>query len=247
MSAQEPRSLPPADLSGVFARANGLRGVLTPTPPPQTPPADAEQDPGTSDPRPPKKAPTTGYSPTPVQGRTSTAKKTRAPRSKARPAAKSTATTTAPQPPQTSRAPSAEAPADQTDPTTPAGPEDLRKGVVVYAALSVRERLTAHRKRTGRTITQVLFDAFDATHEELPELYRAESPQGSSLFDRPAAPRRADSHDPIVSIFAMMSERNKTDIDTITARVAPGNPRARSRVAALALDTYLPPLDDDTA
>lgn len=241
MSTPEPHSLPPADLGSVFTRAAGLRGVLAPTRPTQAPPA--QEGSATSDPTPSEQAPRKGAAASSTQPKAPTAKRSRRPRGKASIARKSPATPT-PSSAQLAAAPSTDEPADQTTPAGPAGPEDLKKGVVVYAALSVRERLTAHRKRTGRTITQVLFDAFDSTYEDLPQLYKAESPQGNSLFDRPASPRRADSHDPIVSIFAMMSKRNKTVIDTITARVAPGNPRARSRVAALALDTYLPPLND---
>lgn len=229
----DPHGLPPADLSSAFGRASALRGRLTPvSPDPDTAtPSDEEQP----QPAPAPEASRPAETPTPPA-------KASAPRRARRRAADSSRTDSRDTTPTPTPRPES-APAQPVSATS----EGARRGIVIYTPVTVRDRLTAHRKNTNLTVTEILFDAFDDTHDQLADLYRAAAPQEQrpSLFERPATRRRAAADDPLVQTFVSMTARNIEILDRITATVAPNNTRARSRVAALALDAYLPPLPDD--
>lgn len=158
------------------------------------------------------------------------------------PASADTAVTNAPSPDAAGAQPSS-APQAAADDGAGGG---KGRPVVFYVPLSVRNRLTAFRKASRATTAEVLLDAFDASFEQLPALLGAGPSGRPSRFQRTSTRRTAADDDPLVQVFVSLSAHNLGIIDDITAEVAPGATRARSKVAAAALNAFLPPTSDDT-
>ncbi|MEV6350434.1 hypothetical protein [Actinoplanes sp. NPDC051851] len=111
--------------------------------------------------------------------------------------------------------------------------------VVVYLSVTLRSRLRAHAAETGRSHTQIVFDALNATHARLAELLgggRAEAPL-DGLFVVQRSGRRQHREDR-VQVSIRPNRANLAVIDQLARRYGSGN---RSALVAAALDAFLPP------
>lgn len=215
MSTTQPGGLPPTDLAGAFGRASGLVGALPTSPRGKAKPAQTND--GTA-------------------GAQATSK----------PAVTAVTTST--------EVPSLVVDDDPTHPDTAEDPQADDEGqdsggpraVVFYVPLTVRNRLTAYRRTSRTTTAEVLLDAFDSTYDQLPSLLgtSASSSVRPSRFERPTSRRTSAEDDPLVQVYVNLSPHNLGVIDDITKDVAPGATRARSKVAAAALNAFLPPTSD---
>ncbi|MFI1988573.1 hypothetical protein [Actinoplanes sp. NPDC020271] len=107
--------------------------------------------------------------------------------------------------------------------------------VIVYLAVSVRSRLRAHAAATGRSHTQIVFDALNDTHPRLAELTGTPMPEdGLFVAQRPG--RRQHLEDQ-VQVSIRPNQENLAVIDGLAGRHTGGN---RSALIAAALDAYLP-------
>jgi hypothetical protein len=107
--------------------------------------------------------------------------------------------------------------------------------VIVYLAVSLRSRLRSHAATTGRSHTQIVFDALNDTHTRLAELTGAAVPE-DGLFVAQRSGRRQDREDR-VQVSIRPNQENLAVIDGLAGRHTAGN---RSALIAAALDAYLP-------
>lgn len=120
--------------------------------------------------------------------------------------------------------------------------------VVVYLSISLRARLRAHAETGGRSHTQIVFDALNATHTRLAELAAASAAHhpdvqpGDGLFVAQRSARRVHDEDQ-VQVSIRPNPTNLDVIDQLADRHTSGN---RTALIALALDEYLPPLQQGT-
>ncbi|MEU4423525.1 hypothetical protein AB0F81_23095 [Actinoplanes sp. NPDC024001] len=126
-------------------------------------------------------------------------------------------------------------------PIASTGTGAVRSGasVVVYLSVSLRSRLRAHAAATGRSHTQLVFDALNATHDRLAELVAVSGPAAApadGIFVAQRTGRRRHSEDQ-VQVSIRPHAANLAVIDDLAARHTTGN---RSALIATALDEYLP-------
>lgn len=108
--------------------------------------------------------------------------------------------------------------------------------VVVYLSVSLRSRLRDRAAVTGRTHTQLVFDALNATHTRIGDLIGEDQAPSDGIFLAQRAGRRRHIEDRVqVSIRPHPS--NLAVIDELAARHTTGN---RSALIATALDEFLP-------
>ncbi|GAA2883778.1 hypothetical protein Acy02nite_07550 [Actinoplanes cyaneus] len=107
--------------------------------------------------------------------------------------------------------------------------------VIVYLAVSLRSRLRAHAAATGRSHTQIVFDALNDTHPRLAELAGTPMPV-DGLFVAQRSGRRQHLEDQ-VQVSIRPNQENLAVIDGLAGRHTDGN---RSALIAAALDAYLP-------
>jgi hypothetical protein len=110
--------------------------------------------------------------------------------------------------------------------------------VVVYLSVSVRSRLRAQAAATGRSHTQLVFDALNATHDRLGDLVAVSGPAAvaDGIFVAQRTGRRQHSEDQ-VQVSIRPNPANLAVIDSLAARHTAGN---RSALIATALDDFLP-------
>jgi hypothetical protein len=111
--------------------------------------------------------------------------------------------------------------------------------VVVYLPVSLRSRLRAHAAATGRSHTQLVFDALNATHDRFGDLVTAHGPAAAvadGIFVAQRTGRRQHSEDQ-VQVSIRPNPANLAVIDDLAARHTTGN---RSALIATALDEFLP-------
>ncbi|MFC7530641.1 hypothetical protein [Actinoplanes sp. GCM10030250] len=111
--------------------------------------------------------------------------------------------------------------------------------VVVYLSVSLRARLRAQATATGRSHTQLVFDALNATHDRLPDLVAgggAVAASADGIFVAQRTGRRQHSEDQ-VQVSIRPNPANLAVIDRLAARHTTGN---RSALIAVALDEFLP-------
>ncbi|GIF14329.1 hypothetical protein [Actinoplanes teichomyceticus] len=110
--------------------------------------------------------------------------------------------------------------------------------VIVYLAVGLRSRLRAHAAETGRSHTQIVFDALNDAHPRLAELTGG-PPGGTArdgLFVAQRSGRRHHGEDR-VQVSIRPNPANLAVIDGLAGRHTAGN---RSALIAAALDAYLP-------
>ncbi|MEV6300274.1 hypothetical protein AB0M02_12795 [Actinoplanes sp. NPDC051861] len=112
--------------------------------------------------------------------------------------------------------------------------------VVVYLSVSLRARLRARAATTGRSHTQLVFDALNATHDRLAALAHdgAAAAPADGIFVAQRTGRRQHSEDQ-VQVSIRPNQANLAVIDDLAARHTAGN---RSALIAIALDEFLPPV-----
>ena len=110
--------------------------------------------------------------------------------------------------------------------------------MVVYLPVGVRSRLRERAAATGRSHTQLVFDALNATHTRLAEVVGgAESPgETDGIFLSQRSGRRRHREDR-VQVSIRPHPANLAVIDELAARHTTGN---RSALIAAALDEFLP-------
>ncbi len=121
------------------------------------------------------------------------------------------------------------------------GGEGVRAGgsVVVYLPVSLRSRLRERAAATGRSHTQLVFDALNATHTRLDGLLgtfadRTGPVDGIFLAQRSGRRRHREDR---VQVSIRPHPANLAVIDELAARHTTGN---RSALIAAALDEFLP-------
>ncbi|MEV4278780.1 hypothetical protein [Actinoplanes xinjiangensis] len=123
---------------------------------------------------------------------------------------------------------------------TDGGSGAVRAGgsVVVYLPVSVRSRLRERAAATGRSHTQLVFDALNATHTRLAEVVGGTEPDGETdgIFLSQRSGRRRHREDR-VQVSIRPHPANLAVIDELAARHTTGN---RSALIAAALDEHLP-------
>jgi hypothetical protein len=109
--------------------------------------------------------------------------------------------------------------------------------VVVYLAVSLRSRLRAHAAATGRSHTQIVFDALNDTHTRLTELTGTPMPEPvrDGIFVAQRSGRRQHREDQ-VQVSIRPNPENLAVIDGLAGRHTAGN---RSALIAAALDAHL--------
>lgn len=118
-----------------------------------------------------------------------------------------------------------------------AGPEEILRPIIAYIPASVQGRLRAARRdREGSTYTELVLDAVEQTHDDLPDLLedREPPPRPSALFVRESQPVPAEPH---VQINLRTTAGNLAVLDQLVDEFRAGN---RSRLISTALDAYLP-------
>lgn len=135
--------------------------------------------------------------------------------------------------------------ADAADASVPAGgraARDRRGAVVIYTSTALRTRINGYLEQTSARNADLLFDAFEATADDLPQLWadslRSPQAQGRSLFSRDSAPQRSGV-EPQIGWYVAMSPANQTVLDDLVKQITGGSSRKRSALAVLALSTYL--------
>ena len=110
--------------------------------------------------------------------------------------------------------------------------------VVVYLAVSLRSRLRAHATTTGRSHTQIVFDALNDTHSRMAELTGGPLPGSAQdgLFVVQRSVRRQHREDR-VQVSIRPNPENLAVIDGLAGQHTAGN---RSALIAAALDAHLP-------
>jgi hypothetical protein len=111
--------------------------------------------------------------------------------------------------------------------------------VVVYLPVGVRSRLREQAAATGRSHTQLVFDALNATHTRLADLTGAGGEPGGEadgIFVTQRSGRRRHTEDR-VQVSIRPAPANLAVIDDLAARHTTGN---RSALIAAALDEFLP-------
>jgi hypothetical protein len=110
--------------------------------------------------------------------------------------------------------------------------------VVVYLPVGVRSRLRERAAATGRSHTQLVFDALNATHTRLAEVVGGAEPDGGTdgIFLSQRSGRRRHREDR-VQVSIRPHPANLAVIDELAARHTTGN---RSALIAAALDEFLP-------
>ncbi|WP_430791433.1 hypothetical protein [Actinoplanes sp. G11-F43] len=109
--------------------------------------------------------------------------------------------------------------------------------VVVYLPVSVRSRLRELAAATGRSHTQLVFDALNATHARLVDLLssgRHGPSDGIFLAQRSGRRRHRETR---VQVSIRPHPANLAVIDELAARHTTGN---RSALISTALDEFLP-------
>ena len=215
MSQREPRSgLPPTDLASTFGRSSGLSKQLGPG---RARRRDDVDHPAASE---------VGPSPEP-ESQQDVAEDPAAGRLR---------------PHASDQSPTAEDPTSRSEETPAARGRDRRGAVVIYTSTTLRSRISAYLDQTHARNADLLFDAFEATADDLPRLWadslRGSSPQGRSLFDRGDAPQRASS-EPQVGWYVAMSPANQAVLDSLVREVTGGSARKRTALAVLALSAFL--------
>ncbi|HWS32514.1 MAG TPA: hypothetical protein VN408_07200 [Actinoplanes sp.] len=125
-----------------------------------------------------------------------------------------------------------------TDTIAGSGGEGVRAGgsVIVYLPVSVRSRLRELAASTGRSHTQLVFDALNATHTRLDGLLFEEPVGTDGIFLAQRSGRRRHREDR-VQVSIRPHPANLAVIDDLAARHTTGN---RSALIAAALDEFLP-------
>lgn len=111
--------------------------------------------------------------------------------------------------------------------------------VVVYLPVGVRSRLRERAAATGRSHTQLVFDALNATHTRLAEVVGEDGEPGGGtdgIFLTQRSGRRRHREDR-VQVSIRPHPANLAVIDELAARHTTGN---RSALIAAALDEFLP-------
>ncbi|MDI6101099.1 hypothetical protein QLQ12_21020 [Actinoplanes sp. NEAU-A12] len=111
--------------------------------------------------------------------------------------------------------------------------------VVVYLPVGVRSRLRERAAATGRSHTQLVFDALNATHTRLADVLggaaeAAGETDGIFLVQRSGRRRHREDQ---VQVSIRPHPANLAVIDDLAARHTTGN---RSALIAAALDEFLP-------
>lgn len=111
--------------------------------------------------------------------------------------------------------------------------------VIVYLSVGIRARLRALAAATGRSHTQLVFDALNATHTRLEGLVGPVTDQpgpadGIFLTQRSGRRRHRETR---VQVSIRPHPDNLAVIDDLAARHTTGN---RSALIAAALDEFLP-------
>lgn len=159
-----------------------------------------------------------------------------------------------------------ESPADVHEPSTPSAPRPKRKpqskaagrptttaptavsgskadqSIPISLPKSLHERLKAYKASTGRSHPTILFDAIEATIDQLPELLRERTvsaePSSRRLFNRPSTMTRQSTGDePKETLILRITPDNKAVIDELIHEV--GAP-SRNALLVAAYDGYLP-------
>jgi hypothetical protein len=111
--------------------------------------------------------------------------------------------------------------------------------VVVYLSVSLRSRLRAFATASGRSHTQIVFDALNATHDKLSALVTAGGPASAAadgIFLAQRTGRRQHREDQ-VQVSIRPHPANLAVIDQLAALHTVGN---RSALIAVALEAFLP-------
>ncbi|WP_433790440.1 hypothetical protein [Actinoplanes sp. CA-252034] len=111
--------------------------------------------------------------------------------------------------------------------------------VVVYLPVGVRSRLRELAADTGRSHTQLVFDALNATHTRLAEVVGGDGEpvaESDGIFITQRSGRRRHREDR-VQVSIRPHPVNLAVIDELAARHTTGN---RSALIAAALDEFLP-------
>ncbi|WP_157751053.1 hypothetical protein [Actinoplanes derwentensis] len=128
-----------------------------------------------------------------------------------------------------------------TDTIAASGGAGVRAGgsVIVYLSVSLRSRLRERAAATGRSHTQLVFDALNATHMRLDGLlgaFPAQPGLADGIFLAQRSGRRLHREDR-VQVSIRPHPANLAVIDELAARHTTGN---RSALIATALDEFLP-------
>jgi hypothetical protein len=110
---------------------------------------------------------------------------------------------------------------------------------------SVMSRLTAFKKTSGLSHPNILFDAIEATADQLAELIKESTvtvgSTGRSLFNRPqTVAKRSTDGEPKKTFIVRISEENKAIVDDLVEQT--GAP-SRNALITAAYEAYLPSTD----
>lgn len=112
--------------------------------------------------------------------------------------------------------------------------------VQVSIPRSQYDALIRYKSESGKTHATILFDAIEATYEQLPDLIRARTIQPESsrrLFDRPESVSiRREDDEPKKTFIIRVSHKNKATIEQLTKDLGAPNP---TQLTAIAYEAYL--------
>lgn len=141
------------------------------------------------------------------------------------------------------RAPAKRKPAPQAVESAAGGEGEADKAdapVQVSLPMSQYDTLIRYKTESGKTHATILFDAIEATYDQLPELIRARTIQPESsrrLFDRPEAVSiRRDDDEPKKTFIIRVSHKNKATIEQLAKDLGAPNP---TQLTAIAYEAYL--------
>jgi hypothetical protein len=108
--------------------------------------------------------------------------------------------------------------------------------ITVYLPVSLRDRLNAHRRAVGQTLTAVVLDAVEAAHQDLDVLLAAYRPAaGAGLFAHRPAPL-ITRDEPNVQVGLRPSRADLAVLDELVERHHAPN---RSVLVTVALDSHI--------
>lgn len=111
--------------------------------------------------------------------------------------------------------------------------------LTIRASKDLLARYEAHKKRTGLSYPNVLFNAIEATYDQLPELLSRQQIKtpGVNLFGRPATVTTIERDDAEKNTKSMRISGHHMDVlDTLARELAQNN---RNRLITTALTEYL--------